>query len=190
MAIVTNERGMAIYLSRLPVCSSMISYLAQRAAQVVPKVLCSGSQANLHVHEADLPSIYYFIKAVVQRSSFPVPTLITSLVYMWRMQTRLPPGAKGMPSTPHRIFLAALILAAKNLNDDSPMNKHWARYSAVPGYEPFGFSIAEVNLMERQFLHLLDWDIRIDPQDLHHQLEPLLSLDMFGAITDMIKDEI
>jgi hypothetical protein len=28
----------------------------------------------------------------------------------------------------------------------------------------------------RQFLHLLDWGVRIDPQDLYHELEPLLML--------------
>jgi len=80
-----------------------------------------------------------------------------------------------MPCTTHRIFLASLILAAKNLNDSSPKNKHWARYSAVRGFENFGFSITEVNLMEKQLLFLLDWDLRINPDDLYFHLEPFLA---------------
>ena len=100
---------------------------------------------------------------------------MSSLVYLSRLQSRLPPVAKGMRCTVHRIFLASLILAAKNLNDASPKNKYWARYSAVKGYEGFGFSVTEVNLMEKQLLFLLDWDLRIEPQDLYTHLEPFLA---------------
>jgi len=68
-----------------------------------------------------------------------------------------------------------LILAAKNLNDSSPKNKHWARYTTVKGYPKFGFSITEVNLMEKQMLFLLDWDLRIHNEDLYEHLDPFLA---------------
>jgi hypothetical protein len=100
---------------------------------------------------------------------------MSSLVYLGRLQARLPPVAKGMRCTVHRIFLASLILAAKNLNDSSPKNKHWARYTAVKGYEGFGFSLPEVNLMERQLLFLLDWETRVTEEDLFTHLEPFLA---------------
>lgn len=153
-------------------------------------MFCSEPHATLDVQETGLPSLCHFVQAVVERSSVPVPTLVASLVYLWRLQSRLPPSAKGLPCTPHRIFLAALILAAKNFNDKSPMVKDWARYSAVPGCEPFGFSITEINLMERQFLYLLDWDLVVDLQDPHHQLEPLLLLCIsdqrpFGVVPEL-----
>jgi hypothetical protein len=100
---------------------------------------------------------------------------MASLVYLGRLQERLPAVAKGMACTLHRIFLAALILAAKNLNDSSPKNKHWARYTTVRGYPQFGFSITEVNLMEKQMLFLLDWDLRIRNEDLYKSLDPFLT---------------
>jgi hypothetical protein len=100
---------------------------------------------------------------------------MTSLVYLDRLKSRLPPVAKGLRCTVHRIFLAALILAAKFLNDSSPKNKHWAEYSNVRGFEPFGFSRTEVNLMEKQLLFLLDWDLNISEDDLYTHLDPFLA---------------
>lgn len=176
----------------MPVTSHMISYLARQASMVIR---CDGPDVSApQPHNAPptppgtpprkshgqsqlppLPSLEVFISTLVSRSQVQVPTLMTSLVFLARLQAKLPPVAKGMRCTVHRIFLASLILAAKNLNDSSPKNKHWARYTTVKGYEGFGFSIAEVNLMERQLLFLLEWDMRVTEDDLLLHFEPFLA---------------
>lgn len=46
-------------------------------------------------------------------------------------------------------------MAAKYLNDSSPKNKHWATFAKL-------FDTAEINLMEKQLLFLLDYDLRFD----------------------------
>ncbi|PWY82896.1 cyclin [Aspergillus heteromorphus CBS 117.55] len=169
-----------------PVSRDMVAHLAQQASLVIR---CEAHVTAHHAHGQPtppstppldaglppLPSVEAFITSLVARSQVQVPTLMTSLVYLARLRARLPPVAKGMRCTVHRIFLASLILAAKNLNDSSPKNKHWARYTSVKGYEGFGFSLPEVNLMERQLLFLLDWDLRVEEADLLHHLEPFLT---------------
>ncbi|KAF1991820.1 cyclin [Aulographum hederae CBS 113979] len=185
-----NEQALD-YFVRLPVSREMIRHLAEKANQVIrcdqtppqvnknlpptpPDTPPQHAPATLKP-DPTLPSVESFIISLVDRSHVQVPTLMSSLVYLGRLKARLPPVAKGMRCTVHRIFLAALILAAKNLNDSSPKNKHWARYSTVRGYENFGFSITEVNLMEKQLLYLLDWDLRINPEDLYFHLDPFLA---------------
>lgn len=171
------------------VSREMVTYLAQQASLVIRCESHVISAANHHGQPTPpstppmdptdsmppLPPTEAFITSLITRSQVQVPTLMSSLVYLGRLRARLPPVAKGMRCTVHRIFLASLILAAKNLNDSSPKNKHWARYTVVKGYEGFGFSLPEVNLMERQLLFLLDWDTRVTEEDLLIHLEPFLS---------------
>jgi hypothetical protein len=73
-----------------------------------------------------------------------------------------------MHCTRHRVFLATLIVAAKYLNDSSPKNKHWTRYAAL-------FSLAEVSLMEKQLLYLLDYDLRMTEDELIIHFQPFLN---------------
>lgn len=175
---------------RQPVRSYMIQHLAKQASLVIrcEEPAISQSAANLpptppstppqlptDVSQPGLPSLEAFIQNLVAKSAVQVPTLMTSLVYLGRLRSRLPPVAKGMRCTVHRIFLASLILAAKNLNDSSPKNKHWARYTVVKGFDGFGFALPEVNLMERQLLFLLDWDTRVTENDLFEHLEPFIA---------------
>ncbi|KAJ2970730.1 hypothetical protein NUW58_g9609 [Xylaria curta] len=183
----------------LPVSHTMIYHLADAASKVIqcdPNMMPPPTQPEsryptpprtpspkaVRCSDNGLPTLEEFITQLVVSSHVQVSTLMSTLVYLTRLKSRLQPAAKGLRCTTHRIFLAALILSAKYLNDSSPKNKHWANYSNVQGdgYS-FGFSRTEVNLMEKQLLFLLDWDLRITEEDLYREL------DMFLA---PIRDEI
>ncbi|GJN93957.1 hypothetical protein Rhopal_007017-T1 [Rhodotorula paludigena] len=165
-----------VKLMRSPLTNSMISYVAEKTMDSVkcrpppsplptPPLTPGGDYA--YTKNDALPSLEVFIKSIVRKSRCHVPTLLCTLVYLERLRERLPSHARGCHTTRHRVFLAALIIAAKYLNDSSPQNKHWVKYAVH-------FTAAEVNLMERQLLTILNFDLSFTEDELICLLGPLV----------------
>ena len=144
-------------LTNLGRLSCLVDCVAKETAKVVPRI----SAYEPGVDEAYLPSMDEFVLYVTIRSYTTVSELMMSLIYLSRFhQGRKPPGI-GRPSTPHRVFLAALMLAHDVYKDDSANKPCWKDLSAIPEYGFAGFSKPDVDLMESQFLEVLAWDVHI-----------------------------
>ncbi|KIY45164.1 cyclin-like protein, partial [Fistulina hepatica ATCC 64428] len=119
------------------------------------------------VQPSQLLPLKDFMINLIKRSNVHTPTLLMTLIYLERLKNKFPSFSRSMSCTRHRVFLATLIVAAKYLNDSSPKNEHWAKYSLM-------FDVTEVNLMEMQLLHLLDFDLRFSEEQIVDGFAPFM----------------
>ncbi|ORY50902.1 hypothetical protein BCR33DRAFT_712866 [Rhizoclosmatium globosum] len=106
-----------------------------------------------------LPPLSQFVASVVTRSRSAGAAVVVASSLLEKVRRRLPQTAKGLPCSAHRLFLAALILASKYTNDKTYKNKSWVAFTEGL------FPVSEINLMERQFLGILDFDLSFTDDD-------------------------
>ncbi|KAG7107145.1 PHO85 cyclin-1 like protein [Verticillium longisporum] len=173
-----------------PMDASMVAYLAMAASEVM---VCNPSRERLsepyqsrcqgHTRESRalailnlrLPPLDSFILHLSATPKITTPILMTTIVYLPRLKARLQ-LCQGSPYTCHRIFLVVLILSVKHHDDTPYTNKTWAYLSHIVTQEyAFRLSCDGINLMERQVLLLLDWNVGVSERDLFTALMPLLA---------------
>ncbi|KAL7940668.1 hypothetical protein V8C42DRAFT_362103 [Trichoderma barbatum] len=141
------------------------------------KMIIFVAETALNVIECDPnntpPSLKSFINHLVISSDVSVITFMSTLVYLNRLKSTISPTIRGKQTTAHRLFLGALILSTKYLDDSSPKNKDWAEHTNIAAYE-FGFTGSDVNNIERHLLSLLRYNLKIDEDDLYRELHVFL----------------
>ncbi|RPD52457.1 hypothetical protein L227DRAFT_474771, partial [Lentinus tigrinus ALCF2SS1-6] len=116
-----------------------------------------------HMQSEHSRAFTQFVDHMVAIAEVPVPTLLVALVYLHRVKLRLPPSHQ---SSPERIFLGALIIAHKYVNDCVIKNKYWAAYTGL-------FESRDIYSIECHFLQFLDYRLSVSESDLldyHHFL--------------------
>lgn len=96
----------------------------------------------------EIPYLPYFIGSLVTGSRISSAVFYIAMLYIHRLRLKLPTTAIGMACTGHRIALASIIIAEKFVCDIPMKNIAWKQHASV-------FTLAEINLMERQLLELL-----------------------------------
>ncbi|ORZ14065.1 hypothetical protein BCR42DRAFT_492707 [Absidia repens] len=137
--------------------------LAQQVGKIVTPTKAQTTPVDsIHTTPVTIPPLLDFIGTLVHRSCTRTGTLLVALILLTRLSQRLGHVTTGMASAPQRILLASLIVSTKLIHDTSPKNKHWKEYAS--NY----FELNEINLMEKQFLTLMDFNLSISKTDFQN----------------------
>ncbi|KAJ3381256.1 hypothetical protein HDU84_005250 [Entophlyctis sp. JEL0112] len=166
-----------------PLSPALVHVVSQAAADVIA---CPLSSISSPTPSPPLPPLPLFVAAVAARSKSSHASMLVTAILLDRARERLPASAKGvsptavcvltayttgLPCTSHRLFLAALIIAAKAANDKTYKNKSFVVFTDNL------FPVSEINLMERQLLHILDFNIMITSLEYDNVCERIRAVD-------------
>jgi hypothetical protein len=107
------------------------------------------------------------VNNVLTRAEVEVPVVLAALVYLNRAKPHLHIALEEWAN--ERVFLGALIVASKYLNDSSLKNVHWAMCTGV-------FGKRDIGRIEREFLDVLDFELSITEDDIMSHHDAIMSL--------------
>ncbi|ORY98596.1 hypothetical protein BCR43DRAFT_503415 [Syncephalastrum racemosum] len=128
--------------------------LAHIATMVAGIVECPPAAQSLA--ERRLPKLSNFIHQVYNKCRLTPTLLVVALIYLERLQSRLPSGSQGEFDTPYKLFLASVVLASKFLEDSTPVARSIYRVVA-PVYSP-----QDITDMERSFLGVIKYNLFVN----------------------------
>ncbi|KAF8065323.1 hypothetical protein FPV67DRAFT_1628670 [Lyophyllum atratum] len=113
-----------------------------------------------------------FVSNIITRAEVTTPTVLASLVYIDRAKPHLHIALEEWAL--ERVFLGAIIVASKYLNDSTLKNVHWALCTGV-------FGKRDVGRIEREFLDVLDFELSIAEDGLlsHHDSLSAIALSTY-----------
>lgn len=123
----------------VPEKSIMIDRLIHAAADIINSIK---STKHTAIPTTD------FIREILKRSRATYSMLQLALFYMFRIKK-----TNQAVACARRMFLAALIVASKYLNDKNYKNKAWAKITSL--------SVNEINSTEIDFLKLIDYQLYV-----------------------------
>ncbi|KAI8577299.1 hypothetical protein K450DRAFT_282690 [Umbelopsis ramanniana AG] len=158
----TEPDGYApLEMSTLP--SAVTDYMAETVCDMIPIVkpaTCS----------SPLPELVYFIHKMSVRSHMDWQVAIIALIYLHRCKRALPKGAVGNPDTAHRMFLAAVLIASKFVQDANmtvtPRLTNQKLCSLCDGM----YTLRDIGDLERAFLKILKYRCWVSHDDIHRFL--------------------
>ncbi|KIK50302.1 hypothetical protein GYMLUDRAFT_253087 [Collybiopsis luxurians FD-317 M1] len=98
-----------------------------------------------------------FVSRVLHRAQVRMSLVVTVVLYIDRAKPRLAAAADNRSL--EEVFAGAVVVASKYLNDCTYKNHHWSRITGI-------FSVRQLGVIERQFLHVIDWKLRVSEEDI------------------------
>ncbi|KAL1759354.1 hypothetical protein FB107DRAFT_205336 [Schizophyllum commune] len=144
------------------VSRSVIEYLVDKSIETVDHAI---GRRRAFGNDLARQRLMSFVSNVIYRAEVPIAVILATLVYIERAKEHLHITVEDFAH--ERVFLGALIVAAKYINDASPKNAHWALYTGI-------FTKRDVCLVEREFLSVLDFCLMLHADDLQTHYDALV----------------
>ncbi|KAJ8325246.1 hypothetical protein QVD99_006002 [Batrachochytrium dendrobatidis] len=112
-----------------------------------------------------------FVHQLVAITRAPAETIIVSLKYLFMLRQRYPGNVENAGGSEYRLFVTALILAHKMMDDTVCSLKAWSKITSI--------SVAELSQMEFEFISALNFDLHVSAagyQTWCSQLECFLAI--------------
>ncbi|KAI8082707.1 uncharacterized protein BX664DRAFT_361011 [Halteromyces radiatus] len=123
-------------------------------------------------HHHRLPSLQSFVRQVYVKCRLSPSILVIALIYIHRLQQQLPLDSKGDYDTPHKVFLAAVLLACKYNEDSKSLAQAIYRCVSVV------YTNLDLNEMERSFLGVVKFDLFVDMKQVTRFIEEHPTLEL------------
>ncbi|KZC09630.1 PREDICTED: protein CNPPD1 [Dufourea novaeangliae] len=153
-----NRITKSLYYSKLPMTDCLSLPVTELAAEFFTEVKSGHKIERLDVEEASR----------ISRNACVSPcSLVLALLYLERLKDCNPEYLQRV--APSELFLVSLMVASKFLNDegedDEVFNNEWAQSGDL--------SISQMNQLEKEFLHAIDWTVFVHNQDFWERLQRL-----------------
>lgn len=119
--------------------------------------LTTGHLTRFHSRTAPGISVLDYLHRLAKHATLSPPLLLSMVYYIDRLFSAYPDFTINT-LTVHRFLITAATVAAKGLSDSFWNNSTYARVGGV--------RVAELNLLELEFLHRVDWRIVPKPEEL------------------------
>ncbi|KAK3708658.1 cyclin-like protein [Vermiconidia calcicola] len=102
-----------------------------------------------------LPSFRKWVHQVLSATRLPSATILLSLHYLNDRVANFPETVQSGENQIYRMLAVSLILGSKFLDDNTFINRSWSDVTAI--------KVTELNLLEMQWLQLINYELHIDP---------------------------
>lgn len=114
---------------------------------------------SVHPNTVVPPAFRKYVSQILSSTRLPSSTILLGLHYLATRMGML--SAKGRYSAGsgqvYRMLTTALLLGSKFLDDNTFQNRSWSEVSNIP--------VAELNVLEIEWLLAIDWNMHINPDD-------------------------
>ncbi|EIW84764.1 hypothetical protein CONPUDRAFT_116938 [Coniophora puteana RWD-64-598 SS2] len=148
----------------IKVSRPVIEYLVDTVVDTVDYAMgrpSSSRRGRTLSRHSEHSAFHTFVNNVLTRAEVTIPVILVSLVYIDRAKPHLQIALEEWAC--ERVFLGAIMVASKYLNDSTLKNIHWALCTGV-------FGKRDVGRIEREFLDVLDFELGVSEADIlsHH----------------------